>query len=309
MKMLRLLVVSILVHSLANAQSSQQQTLIKQEWDAIRMQMYAQQDSLLALHKTFSDSLFHASDAASKKELTAKVHALDKAIEQVAEKALLKEFDLVKRNLSSPIALDILALEFNRKEGKPFEMFYSLFYSLSKELQNSKEGKVLLEALFHCQNSAVGQVAPDFRLVDIHQDTLSLQKFYGKSYVLIDFWASWCVPCRKDFPFLKQVYERYHDKGLEIINVSTDEDVEAWRKAIAAESIGIWRQVADKQNASSVAPRYFVTGIPVKVLIDKQGRIVARWRGSSQENKEALQKKLHDIFEQPNSITSATTGL
>ena len=308
MKLSFLVIVSLFTPTLLNAQLVQQQTTIKQQWEAIRIRMYEQQDSLLLLRKTFTDSLAHTTEAEIRKVLENKVAQLNIAIESIAEKALYEEFDIVKCHPSSPISLDILDLEFNRREGQPYEMFYTLFYSLSTELRNSRKGKALQEALLHCKSSAVGQSAPGFSVKDSNQDTLSLKMFHNKSYVLIDFWASWCVPCRLDFPFLKQVYERYHTQGLEIINVSTDEDLDAWQKAIAAEDIGMWRQVSDKQNSNAVSPFYFVTGIPVKVLIDKQGKIIARWRGSSKENKDALEEMLQSIFEQKSDRTLALTN-
>lgn len=291
-----LLLSFVLIQALASAQSSKQ-TSLQQEWEAIRTRMYERQDSLTTLYNSITVNLATATDTTLKKELEYRLHQLNNAIEQNRESMLQHEFDLVKQHPSSPIALDVLSLEFNRQEGKPYETFLSLFNSLSHEQRNSEKGKQLQEALFHCNNSTVGKLAPGFTLKDIDQETVSLKAYQNKAYVLLDFWASWCVPCRQDFPLLKQAFAKYHSNGLEIINVSTDQDLVAWKKAITTDSIDMWKHVSDKENNSTLATRYFVTGIPVKVLIDKQGKIIGRWRGRTKENEEALLQMLQSIFE------------
>ena len=115
-----------------------------------------------------------------------------------------------------------------------------------------------------------GAGAPVFNLPDTNGNMVSLKDFRG-NYVLIDFWASWCGPCKGEVPFLKEVHEKYSNKGLVVISISSDKKKEAWLRAIKHEKMD-WLQLSSK--GSDVGSRYGVSGIPHIVLIDKQGNIV-----------------------------------
>ncbi|MNY50209.1 Thiol-disulfide oxidoreductase ResA [compost metagenome] len=126
---------------------------------------------------------------------------------------------------------------------------------------------------------------------------IPLATFREKKYVLIDFWASWCEPCRDDLPFLKDTYEKYKDKGFEIISISRDKNLNSWRKAIADEKIGLWKHISVAENQTKIEDNYLVTAIPVKILINKRGEIIGRWKGSGDENKMELKKILEKTFD------------
>jgi thiol-disulfide isomerase/thioredoxin len=99
----------------------------------------------------------------------------------------------------------------------------------------------------------------------------------GKSkYVLVDFWASWCGPCRAEMPYVVEAYQKYHDKGLEVIGVSFDNDKDAWVAAIGSLKMP-WPQMSDLKGwESAAAGAYNIQSIPANVLIDEQGKIVAK---------------------------------
>lgn len=136
----------------------------------------------------------------------------------------------------------------------------------------------------------IGTVAPEIELPTPDGDTLKLSSFKGK-YVLLDFWASWCRPCRIENPHLVKAYQKYQDKGFEIFQVSLDKKRESWVNAIEKDQLN-WPQVSDlKYWHSEPAKLYKVQAIPANFLIDKKGRIVARnLRG------DALEAKLSEIF-------------
>lgn len=137
---------------------------------------------------------------------------------------------------------------------------------------------------------AEGQEAPEINLPTPSGKSLALSTLRGK-VVLIDFWASWCGPCRKEMPNVKRVYAKYKNKGFEIYGVSLDQEKEAWLEAITKEGI-TWPQVSDLQYwKNEAAQTYAVQGIPFTVLIDKEGKIIAKnLRG------EELDKKLAEVL-------------
>lgn len=139
-------------------------------------------------------------------------------------------------------------------------------------------------------NVKVGQVAPEISLKTPEGKTINLSDLRGK-YVLIDFWASWCKPCRAENPNVVRVYNEYKDKGFEILGVSLDRNKEAWVNAIEQDGLQ-WPHVSDLQFWNSVAAKtYGVSSIPYTVLLDKEGKVIAeRLRGPS------LEAKLEEIF-------------
>ena len=121
---------------------------------------------------------------------------------------------------------------------------------------------------------AVGQTAPDFTLPDVDGKPFALSSLRGK-YVLIDFWASWCGPCREENPNVVANYHQFKDKNFTILGVSLDKDRGAWLKAIKDDGLA-WKQISDlKFWNSEAATLYQVQGIPYNVLVDPQGKIIA----------------------------------
>jgi len=136
----------------------------------------------------------------------------------------------------------------------------------------------------------LGEMAPDFTMASNEGNSLTLSSFRGK-VVLIDFWASWCKPCRSENPKVVSIYNKYKDKGFDIIGVSLDKDKESWLKAIEDDGLE-WNHVSDLKYWNNEAARlYKVKSIPHTVLLDKNGKIIAsNLRGESLEN------KLDEIF-------------
>ena len=133
--------------------------------------------------------------------------------------------------------------------------------------------------------------APEIVLPSPEGDTIKLSSTRG-SYVLLDFWASWCSPCRTENPNLLKAYNMYHNRGFEIFQVSLDKTKEAWIKGIQDDRLEKWIHVSDVRYwNSAVVPLYKIESIPINYLLDKEGRIIA-----SNLRGDALQRKLAELF-------------
>ena len=159
-----------------------------------------------------------------------------------------------------------------------------------KERPNHPQVKPFLENLKRLKGVEVGSEAPEIALNQPSGERLALSSLRGK-YVLIDFWASWCGPCRRENPNVIKTYARFKDKGFEIYGVSLDQDKSAWLKAIEADKL-VWKHVSDLQYWNSVAAQaYQVSAIPMTFMLDKEGKVIAKGlRG------EALDQFLTNLF-------------
>ncbi len=118
----------------------------------------------------------------------------------------------------------------------------------------------------------VGKPAPSLAVQDTHGKTVRLEEYRGK-YVLLDFWATWCAPCVAELPNLKAAYEKYHDKGFEIVGVSLDETIEPLADFVKARGIP-WRQVHNATASGDLVGAYGISAIPATFLIAPDGTIV-----------------------------------
>ena len=165
------------------------------------------------------------------------------------------------------------------------DLYKSLDAGLSKKFPKDKNVIMFHEVVERMLSTNVGQFAPEISLPSPDGKEIALSSLKGK-LVLIDFWASWCGPCRKEMPNVVKIYSKFKNKGFEIYGVSLDQDKEKWMEAITKDGIN-WPQVSDLKYWDNVAARiYNVQGIPYTVLIDKDGKIIAKnLRGQELEKK------------------------
>lgn len=175
-----------------------------------------------------------------------------------------------------------------------YDEYEKTFQLFPENLQNSEKGKALKIALEKFKQSKVGSVAPLFSVKDMDGKIVNLAQFKNQNFVLIDFWASWCKPCREENPHLISIYNEFKDKGLEIISISRDENLQSWQKVISQDEMN-WLNISIVENESNIEKEYFVQGIPHKVLIGKNGKIIGKWKGSGMKNIYSLREKLAEV--------------
>lgn len=166
----------------------------------------------------------------------------------------------------------ILAVQYG--SNPQVEILKPLFDPLGSTIKNSYYGKVMGELVTKLDAISIGKVAPSFSQADPEGNLITLESFRGK-YVLLDFWASWCGPCRQENPNLVRTYQKFQHK-LSIFGISLDQKKEPWLKAIKDDQL-TWPQVSDlKFWNNAVAELYQVRSIPANFLLDKDGKIIAR---------------------------------
>lgn len=240
-----------------------------------------------------SDSLQRAFQAAmgTIKMDSMKVDSLNKIFEPIyysmMEGHQAKVAGLVEKNSSSIAALaGIQQLDPDKYLG----LYQKVYADLNGKYPGNKYLGKLKEDIDRYAKVAGGTVAPDFTFNTPDGKPLALSSFKGK-VTLVDFWASWCGPCRKENPNVLRVYKKYHSKGFDVLGVSLDDNKEKWTDAIKKDGL-VWNHVSDLKGWDSEACKlYGIEAIPFTVLLDKEGKIVAKsLRGP------ALEKKLEELF-------------
>jgi len=225
---------------------------------------------------------------AKMKEFDVELQELTKKTDE-KKKEYIRQYILQNLNsLSCLFFIDNLPLEENK------EIYEKLDASLSKLYPDHPLVKSLHDRVKSKSQLSIGSQAPEIDMPDVKGKNIKLSSLKGK-YVLIDFWAAWCGPCRKESPNMVGLYKEFNKKGFEIYSVSLDNNKKDWEDAIKKDGLGNWTHVSDlKYWSNAAAQEYGVDAIPFTVLIDKEGKIIAKGlRG------EELKNKLNQIFGSP----------
>jgi len=224
---------------------------------------------------------------------TVLTNSLKEELNELREEYETFEIDYIKSNPNALISALLIDKAMNMRTSTAEEL-QELYNTLAPEIKETGVAKKLLKTLDEikereakAKDTSVGAVAPNFSAPTPTGETLALNDIKGKA-TLIDFWAAWCRPCRAENPNVLKVYNKYHDKGLNIIGVSLDKTAEAWKKAIADDGL-TWNHVSNVAYFNdAIAKMYNVDAIPAAFLLDENGVIVAKnLRGPALEAKVA----------------------
>jgi peroxiredoxin len=247
----------------------------------------------IALNEAKIDSLTRAYEAAPI-ELAyndAYITEIQSQYEHLQAEQKNLHISFIKNHPQSYISL--MVLESLSHQADNIHLTDKLLKGLSPEIQNTETGKALASRLNAAKTTTIGSIAPDFTLNTPDNRPVRLSDFRGK-YLLIDFWASWCGPCRMENPNLVKAYNSYKNKNFEILGVSLDQpgDKTAWLRAIEKDQL-TWPQVSDLGGwQSSVARQYNISTIPQNLLLNPDGVIIAKnLRGN------ALSTKLAELLQ------------
>ena len=207
---------------------------------------------------------------------------------------ITKGHDLVAAILNDqPVSLAVINLLQQNTlldRDKYYELYVSTADKLKKEWPDYAASKEFVAMVDKMKVTAIGQITPEIEMPNPDGQVIKLSSLRGK-YVLVDFWAKWCGPCRRENPNVVKAYNKYKTKGFEVFGVSLDRNKEDWVQAIQEDGL-TWTQVSDlKYFESKAASDFNITAIPFSILLDPQGKIIAKnLRGA------ALDKKLEEVL-------------
>ncbi|RZK10103.1 MAG: TlpA family protein disulfide reductase [Flavobacterium sp.] len=289
--------IPILLLLVSFCQAQQSESSCIKEVDQLHRKTNMIRDSVGELIRKVNNQISKEVSAATKESLFRSVDSLWNIYDQNEINELKTNIDYSKNHPGCLYSFELVQLQVARQPGKDFYKDFEFVYNnSSSQIRESEIGKKMLSQLKLFKQSMVGSVAPAFNGYDLQNSPIALSDFKSKKYVLIDFWASWCGPCREEVPFLKSLYKSYSSNDFEIISISIDEDLGKWRNTISKENMQQWKNYSSRQNNSSVKTDYFVNGIPHKILVDKNGVIIGKWKATGELNKRQLQNQLTDIF-------------
>lgn len=245
--------------------------------------------TLNALYADFRNKIadFQQADVkATSKEAKAQIQAEYATYQTKSIKQLKALIDTIQPSIVGLVGIESL----DYKAEKVY--IEKVFENYEKQLPNSTYTKRFAQRLAQARAQATaleslseGRQAPDIALESPKGDIVKLSSLRGK-VVLIDFWASWCKPCRMENPNVVRLHKQYKDKGFEVYSVSLDTKRDAWLKAIQEDGLAWQHVIETDQNKTGVATSYKVESIPTTYLLDKEGKIIAsNLRGEALENK------------------------
>ncbi|MBC9929827.1 TlpA family protein disulfide reductase [Chitinophaga qingshengii] len=205
----------------------------------------------------------------------------------------IREEVLIRSFVDRPVLVYALRGMAGTENTKDYEKAMGMLETLIKRYPWLTEAQQLKQTIITNRAQAMklktGEPMPSVKYPSATGTTEGLEKYKGK-YLLVDFWASWCGPCRQAIPKVKELYSEYKEKGFEVVSISIDTDQKAWKKAMADESMP-WEQLLS-DNKDKTMEQFQFSGIPTLYLVDREGKIVERFTGYGDDT----EKKIKDII-------------
>jgi peroxiredoxin len=239
------------------------------------------------LSESYSKTYIEYQDASQAGNVI-KVAELKKRADSIQTEITNLQKNFVRNNPTSYVSPSILSSLSYEMEADEIE---SMINGMDSLVASTPQILILKERVAVMKTVNVGRKAPDFVMSDVDDKPVALSSKIGSRLLLIDFWAAWCGPCRRENPNVVKVYKEFNKKGFDVFGVSLDQNREEWIKAIADDKL-TWTHVSDLQYSSnSAAQLYAVTSIPSNFLLDESGTIIARnlWG-------EALYNKVNEVL-------------
>jgi thiol-disulfide isomerase/thioredoxin len=240
------------------------------------------EDSMNRYGKQYRDLKKNKSDSATLKIALQKWNMYTDSAILIYKRKYILDSTFIIENPNSYVAADMLSRA--SVEWIAFPSLESLYVKLPERIKQSFPGQKIKYEIDKGKYISVGSLANNFIATDSKGDTIRLADYKGKKYVLLDFGASWCSPCRHLIPELKKEYDKY-DTALEIISIANQDQEEDWRKAIADDKME-WPQIIENKKMMPIEPSgktitdmYYVDGIPALILIDKNLKIIGKYGG------------------------------
>lgn len=228
---------------------------------------------VLNIYKPKLDSLRNLFGKAYQEKNSAELSKLTPQFTALAEITQKGEEAYFYKHLNSLVSLDWLKKNLNIAQGKSKAL--AMFDQMGPAVKKSAGGKAYYNLLTTTSSVETGSAAPNFNAKNIQGENIALSSYRGK-YVLLDFWASWCAPCRKENPNVVKAFNRYKEKNFTVLSFSMDDSKKAWEDAVKKDALP-WAQISDLLAwEGPVSHLYGISGIPSNFLIDPQGKIVAR---------------------------------
>lgn len=244
-------------------------------------------DSNNALSEKYT-AVYNKYQIAQQNSDTDRISQLEKDALAIEDEMKTLQKDFVRNNPSSFAAPSILAQLSYEMEGVEIEEFIN---AMDTAVANTEIIQSLKERVEKMKAVAIGQKAPDFTMNDPEGNPVSLYSKVGPKLLLVDFWAAWCGPCRRENPNVVNVYKEFNKKGFDVFGVSLDQKKEDWLKAIADDKL-TWTHVSDLQYWNNAAARmYAVNSIPANFLLDENGVIIGK-----NLREEALYEKVREVL-------------
>ena len=219
------------------------------------------------------DTLYNQYREAAKNDDQVRLEELSELIDTKDDERLARTIDYAYANNKSIVSAYLIMTNNYYLELAELDTITSNF---DNSIKQTKYVELLLDRISNLYKVSIGSSFTDFTLNDTTGNPIALSSLIGENYLLIDFWASWCGPCRRENPNIVAVYNDYNSKGFDIIGVSLDTDKNNWIKAIEKDSL-TWSHVSDLQGWNSAAGKlYAVNAIPHSVILNENGTIVAK---------------------------------